>query len=85
MIGNSIQLRLSKSWVALIGMFILLFVVYYVLRPLPGEVKSSDFDQDTIDLKRLLLASIEAARRGGEMVKKVKSGKDMKVLYIYNV
>lgn len=72
---------LTRPWMSVVAVIGLVFVMYYFIKtpPVPLESIPEVENADTICLKRLLLASIEAAKRGGDMVKKVKNGDHLDV------
>ncbi|XP_066912023.1 inositol monophosphatase 3-like [Clytia hemisphaerica] len=72
MLGSNI--RLSKVSILLTVLSCMLVIIY--MWDTYG-VGSRSGDTQTVSLVNLLIASIEAAKRGGVMVKRVKEGKDL--------
>ena len=77
MIGTNI--RTSKISFVLFFLFLYLVASYYNNWIDFGSIIGQATNTEKVSLVNLLVASVEAAKRGGDMVKKVKEGKNLEV------
>jgi len=80
MVGNSIRLsKTSIIFISLLSALILIFMWDFMAGSNSINSRFSTSGSGKVSLVNLLVASIEAAKRGGEMVKQVKSGTHLEV------
>ena len=73
------NMRISKSGIVVLVSVCGLILLYMRGMFVPSSIFASTEKHKMICLKELLVASIEAAERGGKMVRDVKEGKNLEV------
>lgn len=74
------RIKLSPIGIVIIGLVVVAIIYYLSTDGGRGEFSHKYFEgEDTVSMKRLLMTAIYLAEKGGDVVRKIRSGEDLGV------
>lgn len=74
------RIKLSPIGIVVIGLVVVAIIYYLSTDGGRGEFSHKYFEgEDTVSMKRLLMTAIYLAEKGGDVVRKIRSGEDLGV------